>query len=269
MTIEFRSNSKLTFPESFYEYSTQGKNVELTINVQNSTLKPTGKILFDAEPTEMNGLKAKWNIRRHKKKFSLNYLDFNGIESSIVFNYLSDNWEIFCADQQHPQTPMFFPFGNLVLFQIITKKNSLALHASSIIYEGEAYVFFGHSGKGKTTLSKLWEKHAKIIHDDIVIITKEASDFYVHNAPVSRQFKKYSAPLKKIFMIEHGRSNKLTKLSLIEATMHLSACSIQHNYSMESVQSRIQFVHELSSAITTCKLDFVPNESIIDFLKHL
>lgn len=59
----------------------------------------------------------------------------------------------------------------------------LLFHAAGIIREGKAYVFFGHSGAGKTTLSRL-SSHYQVLNDDLVLLQpQEDRSWHVYSTP--------------------------------------------------------------------------------------
>ncbi|OGF62384.1 MAG: hypothetical protein A2Y62_17195 [Candidatus Fischerbacteria bacterium RBG_13_37_8] len=58
----------------------------------------------------------------------------------------------------------------------------LMMHGASIVRDQKAYIFFGPSGAGKTTISRLSE-HLKIISDEYSMISKINSSYFVFRPP--------------------------------------------------------------------------------------
>ena len=87
------------------------------------------------------------------------------------------------------------------------------IHASGVNYSGKGYLFSGVSGKGKSTMAKLWDNHgAKVIHDDRLIIRNTGNGYRMYNTPVYNNDEPLDSPLNKIFIIEHGTENRLIPL---------------------------------------------------------
>lgn len=60
--------------------------------------------------------------------------------------------------------------------------DALLLHASGIIKDGRAFVFFGASGSGKTTVARLSLDHT-ILSDDLVIVKKRTGSYRAYGVP--------------------------------------------------------------------------------------
>ena len=79
-----------------------------------------------------------------------------------------------------------------------------------LIYAGHGYIFSGVSGKGKSTMAKLWDKSgAKVIHDDRLILRNTGNGYKMFNTPVYNNDEPRESLLDKIFIIEHGSKNML------------------------------------------------------------
>lgn len=62
------------------------------------------------------------------------------------------------------------------------QSGGLLFHAAGIVRKGEAYVFFGHSGAGKTTLSRLSSNY-QVLNDDLVLLQPQEKGWLVHGTP--------------------------------------------------------------------------------------
>jgi len=78
-----------------------------------------------------------------------------------------------------------------------------------------------------------------------------------------------SAPLGRIFILEHGRGNVLTRLSRGQAVAELFARSFVPFYRHDYVQSALAFLEEVAEAIPCYRYSFEPNlgavETILNF----
>lgn len=63
------------------------------------------------------------------------------------------------------------------------QSGGLLFHAAGIVREGKAFVFFGHSGAGKTTLSRL-SSHYQVLNDDLVLLQpQQDGNWRVYSTP--------------------------------------------------------------------------------------
>jgi len=58
----------------------------------------------------------------------------------------------------------------------------LMLHAAGVARGGRAFVFFGHSGSGKTTVARL-SPDALVLNDDLVLLMPDGPGWTVHGTP--------------------------------------------------------------------------------------
>jgi len=57
-------------------------------------------------------------------------------------------------------------------------------HAAGILRDGRAYVFFGPSGIGKTTISQI-SGEGTVLNDDLILLLPDEEHWYVHSTPYS------------------------------------------------------------------------------------
>ena len=104
----------------------------------------------------------------------------------------------------------------------------LLVHGVMVESRGQAVIFAGGTGAGKTTAARkmpdeTWKKHS----DDRTLITKNRTgDYFAHPWPGAKAFPRYeirydaeaSFPLKAVVMLEKDSANKVEKLQPIHAT---------------------------------------------------
>jgi hypothetical protein len=73
-----------------------------------------------------------------------------------------------------------------------------------------------------------------------------------------------SAPLERIFVLEHGRGNVLTKLSPSQAVAELFARSFVPFHRYEYVDSALEFLQEMVDAVPCYRYAFEPNEAAVE-----
>jgi len=113
----------------------------------------------------------------------------------------------------------------MVLYALATANKGTALfHASTVSYEGRAYMFLGKSGTGKSTHAGLWLKHIEgtaLVNDDnpVVRVFDDAAA-RVYGSPWSGKtpcYRHVYYPLGGIVELSQAPYNKIVRLGGIQA----------------------------------------------------
>src|SRR5271156_292887 len=143
------------------------------------------------------------------------------------------------------EAPLAYPLDELLIMHRLTQERAIELHGSGIVRaNGVGNLFVGHSGAGKSTTTRLWtsREEVEVLSDDRIIVRQDEvrqdevrqddvryGDGRARPAgPVSPTgMRMYgtpwhgeamfaspnSAPLSRIFVLEHGQGNVITRLS--------------------------------------------------------
>ncbi|MDO8691945.1 MAG: hypothetical protein Q7R39_18395, partial [Dehalococcoidia bacterium] len=81
----------------------------------------------------------------------------------------------------------------------------LLVHSCGVVKDGEGYLFFGHSGAGKSTVAGL-SRQFTILSDDMVMVKKANGVFHACGVPFRGEFldsplTNEQAPLKGVFRL--------------------------------------------------------------------
>lgn len=95
---------------------------------------------------------------------------------------------------------------------LLFRQGGFMFHAAGIVRDGRAYLYFGYSGSGKTTVSRL--SHAlgdTILNDDLLFLVPSAGGWTVHSSPFwnPTQVKPNgleSAPLAGLFRLVQAKT---------------------------------------------------------------
>ena len=99
-------------------------------------------------------------------------LNFTASRSKIFVDP-SDSFQLRQVRTQLSSLNAFAPF--------LLKRRAILLHASTIIYKDQAFVFIGGSGVGKSTIiKKLKEKGAHVLADDCTLLYSSKSAIYAY-----------------------------------------------------------------------------------------
>lgn len=104
---------------------------------------------------------------------------------------------------------------------------SMLLHASAVVHEGDAVLFIGPSGIGKTTQAELWKKRlkAEILNGDKVFLRAVDGRPTAFGSPwagSSPYIVNDSANLKGVVLLQQGPDNEIKKLTNLFAFQSLT-----------------------------------------------
>lgn len=118
----------------------------------------------------------------------------------------------------------------LVAYRLLGEGGVL-LHSAGIVAHGRAYVFFGHSGAGKTTFSGLSARAGHdVISDELNLLWTLPDGVRVESLPFAGDFgqrcrPRTTYPLGGLFLLEKGPPAARRPLSLARGVAALAACS--------------------------------------------
>jgi hypothetical protein len=73
-------------------------------------------------------------------------------------------------------------FLRVVCALLAFRAGGLLFHAAGIVRQGRAYLFFGHSGSGKTTVARLSADDV-VLNDDLVLLMPQEDSWIAHATP--------------------------------------------------------------------------------------
>lgn len=218
--------------------------------------------------------------------------------------------------------PLDYPFDELLIMHRLTQEKAIELHGTGIVRpNGDANLFVGHSGAGKSTTTRLWTERedVEVLSDDRIIVRRD-KHVSVQKTPgevpdSARQYgvlrlrdcsasrtnlsaqddkasevsggSKYamrmygtpwhgeamyaspnSAPLTRIFVLEHGHGNVITPLTPSAAVAELFARSFVPFHRHEYVESALTFLEDVVNSVPVYRFAFEPDERAVDKIVH-
>lgn len=121
-------------------------------------------------------------------------------------------------------------FLRTVFAWLCVTNDALLLHSAGVIRDGQGYVFFGPSGAGKTTTSRLASKTAHVVSDDLVIIRCDESGCLLYGVPFKGELSEapranQQAPLRGLYRLRQDTSHYLEPIPHIKAVADLAAAA--------------------------------------------
>lgn len=264
--------------ERFDNFICSGGDPDFLIKVHRGSfaVPDTAEMVFNAPYVEeVNGLRLKkndefWSIYQdHNDLFIRTVFPYSPSDEEAVLKYsLSEPcWDLWLNHKSRAIDPLSYPLDGLILYYLTVISGDVMIHASGVSHNGSGYLFSGISGRGKTTMARLWDKHgAAVIHDDRLILRKTSDGYDMYNTPVYLDDIPRKSPLNRIFVIDHGLENRIIKVRGAEAVSLVMANCIQHNWDQKIIARLLDSISGLCEKIPASRLFFTPDKSIIDYI---
>jgi len=279
--IRFESSDEgpdLVPSERFQRNICTDEDSDIMIRVMHGKPKlPQGtrKVFNAPYVEEINGNPVKksdrfWNVHKHQNDlFITTTFPLSSKRKSAVLNFslTERNWELWINNAGAETDPMEYPLDGLILYYLTVIHGDILIHASGINNAGKGYLFSGVSGRGKTTMAKIWDNTgARVIHDDRLILRNTNGGYKMFNTPVYKNDIPDESVLNRIFIIDHGLKNELIPVRGASAVSIVMANCIQHNWDPQIVARLLGSVSIMCASVNVARLLFKPDRSVIDHI---
>ncbi len=282
-TIQLNSELPLrpdTFNSQINQFKADGPGKENI--VINHYFEKTIKIKVDEQ--ERIYFKRPWAVYEKKEKIIYKWFNpstsYDTFSRKIVANQDHTKLDIYHDDKMKkaflngnlPNISLL-PTDQLLFSRVLGYKQGCLLHSTGLIYKKKGYIFVGHSGAGKTTISKIMEPESTILCDDRNIIRKIKQEYHLFGtwrhsdlATVSS----LSAPLKGIFFLNQSKKNKITKIIDTQKSFFiLMDCLIRSLVTHDWMELTMDFIESLSKQVNCYDLEFDKTGKIIEQIEAL
>lgn len=155
-------------------------------------------------------------------------------------------------------------------------RNGFSLHASAIAFQNSGILFSADSGIGKSTHTRLWQKHfgaenVPIINDDKPAIRFMEDIFYTYGTPFSGNSEEnldMRVPLRAIVFLQRDTINSIRKLSPVESLPLLMKQTLRPNSSNEHMASLFLLLDRLLSEIPVYMLNCNMDEDVVSVVAN-
>jgi hypothetical protein len=149
---------------------------------------------------------------------------------------------------------------------ILAKRGGFLLHAASAIRFGQAFLFAGVSGAGKTTISSLAPPDATLLTDEISYVIRRDEDFCACGTPfageLARAGENVSAPIKAVFLLEKGSENRIEDIGEAEAVRSMLRNVLFFADDAALVSQVFHSICQFINQVPVRRLIFVPDERV-------
>ena len=156
---------------------------------------------------------------------------------------------------------------------VLINKSVLHLHSSFILYSGQAILFTGPSGIGKTTQAELWRDYedAVIVNGDVTLIRKIDDVWRAFGAPIhgsSPYCENMDAPIVAIIVLKQAEENQLIRLDAFTALGECFPEIYRPEMSDETREILLDTVDALFSEIPVYQLSCRPDRESVELVKQ-
>lgn len=164
--------------------------------------------------------------------------------------------------------PLDYPVAEILMIHLLGQGRGLLAHASGVDDDGRGWLFLGHSGAGKTTLSRLWQGHGRLLNDDrIVLRFGDDGRLWMHGTPWHGDLDEVadrSLPVTGAFVLEHAPANLVQPLGGAPAVAALLARSFPPFWDAAAMDFVLGFADAVVHAVPFHRLGFVPGPDVIE-----
>jgi hypothetical protein len=156
------------------------------------------------------------------------------------------------------------------MISLLAQGYGLLLHAAGIDDDGRGYLFTASSGGGKTTMVRLWEKQARVLNDERIILRQQNGAFWIYGTPWHGEYENYlphGVPLERIFFIRHAAQNTLQPVAGITAISQLLSHAVLPYWCEKGMHFINEFSAEVVAAVPCYSLGYVPDEQVIPMIR--
>jgi hypothetical protein len=260
-----------------FRVTSPASDINIRVEWTDSLCSPTGRQLFDSGSV--------WRLCEDRSGFQFDFrspilgeqpykrllIDENFRQATLQ---MSD--ECFSSGN-YPVVPLEYPLDELLIMHRLTQEKAVELHSCGIVRpDGTGNLFVGHSGAGKSTTTRLWtsQEDVEVLSDDRIIVRRDDAT----NASCLSGMRMYgtpwhgeaayaspgSAPLERIFILEHGYGNVLTRLSPSQAVGELFARAFVPFHRHEYVDTALEFLQAVVAVVPCYSYAFEPNRAAVE-----
>jgi len=154
---------------------------------------------------------------------------------------------------------------------ILVQEGGLLVHAASAVRNGNAFLFAGISGAGKTTISRLAPPDATLLTDEISYLRRNENDYVAYGTPFAGELaepgENIQAPLAALYLLKQGPQNSIEPLRESEAVRLLLENVLFFANDEHLVAQVFESVCDLIRQIPVYQLTFYPDERVWELIQ--
>lgn len=177
------------------------------------------------------------------------------------------------CEQSQGIYPLEYPVDELLMIHRLGRGEGVELHAMGLVDEvGRGHLFLGHSGAGKSTTARLWQKETRalILSDDRIILRERKGRIWMHGTPWHGDAgiaSPEAAPLYRAYLLEHGSKTDLIGIRKGRAAAEFLARSFVPHYSADAMAFTLGFLERVAQDTPCYIFRFFPDKSAVEAIR--
>jgi hypothetical protein len=155
---------------------------------------------------------------------------------------------------------------------VLADRGGFLLHAASAVCDGQAYLFSGVSGAGKTTLSRLAPTNVTLLTDEISYVRPCRLGYMAHGTPfwgeLAKPGENTSASVSTLFFLDKGPENRVDELPPVEAVRRLMRNILFFAEDHELVEKLLATACDFVEKVPVRRLTFYPDSRVWDEVRN-
>lgn len=159
---------------------------------------------------------------------------------------------------------------------LLNRLGGCIVHSASVALAGRGILLVGHSGRGKSTSSRLWQRwggpDSEVLTDEYSLLWPlKAGHFMVYGTPWHSSAEVASptgVPLDRIYFLEHAPSNQSRPLDRQESLIRLLEQGQLSFWDGNGLGGELETLIALSDSIPAFELGFLPDATVVGFVKR-
>jgi hypothetical protein len=155
---------------------------------------------------------------------------------------------------------------------ILAERGGFLLHAASAICDGQAFLFSGVSGAGKTTMTQLAPPDVTLLTDEISYMRPSAGGYAAFGTPfageLARSGENCTAPVSSLFFLEQGPENRIDEISSAEAVRRLMRNILFFAEDHALVEKLFTTACDFVAKVPVRRLTFYPDGRVWDEVRN-
>jgi len=153
----------------------------------------------------------------------------------------------------------------MIFLTAVSQEHILMVHSSVISHDGEANMFFGESGTGKSTHSRLWLENidgSELLNDDNPVIVFENGVPYVCGTPWSGKtpcYRNVRQKIRSLVFLKQAQMNSITPLKGTASLVKMLYCVSSPAWNVDISERINDDVATLLSSVPVWLLECLPD----------
>ncbi len=165
--------------------------------------------------------------------------------------------------------PLRYPVFHLVLSSLLAAKSGCLVHACGIAHKGRGFLFTGSSGRGKTTMARLWDGMGTVLSDERTALRERDGRLWVYGTPWYGDLGasvNMGVPLDGIFFLEGRDLNHVRQMKPAMAAARLLSHCLLPVWDEAGMKCILDFCNRFATSLPCRELAFVDDKTVVDFI---